>query len=58
MAVPWDIAVAYLLQGSFYCHSIYATVYMDSWRKPNLGPWGSEPGPPTRSMQELELTLG
>ena len=25
---------------------------------PNLGPWGSEPGPPTRSMQELELTLG
>lgn len=36
MAVPWDIAVAYLLQGSFYCHSVYATVYMDSWRKDSV----------------------
>ncbi|ERE91151.1 ceramide synthase 1 isoform X2 [Cricetulus griseus] len=36
MAVPWDIAAAYLLQGSFYCHSIYATVYMDTWRKDSV----------------------
>ncbi|KAL1023284.1 hypothetical protein UPYG_G00038700 [Umbra pygmaea] len=33
MTVPTDIAFAYLIQGSFYGHSIYATVYMDAWRK-------------------------
>ncbi|XP_068175079.1 ceramide synthase 1 [Antennarius striatus] len=33
MSVPVDIAIAYLIQGSFYGHSIYATVYMDAWRK-------------------------
>nr|XP_015826784.2 ceramide synthase 1 [Nothobranchius furzeri] len=33
MAVPTDIAVAYLIQGSFYGHSIYATINMDTWRK-------------------------
>ncbi|KAJ7993171.1 hypothetical protein DPEC_G00269650 [Dallia pectoralis] len=33
MMVPGDIAIAYLIQGSFYGHSIYATVYMDAWRK-------------------------
>ncbi|KAG7230743.1 hypothetical protein INR49_019557, partial [Caranx melampygus] len=33
MPVPTDIAIAYLIQGSFYGHSIYATVYMDAWRK-------------------------
>ncbi|XP_061883731.1 ceramide synthase 1 isoform X1 [Entelurus aequoreus] len=33
MSVPIDIAIAYLIQGSFYGHSIYATVYMDAWRK-------------------------
>ncbi|XP_029987979.1 ceramide synthase 1 [Sphaeramia orbicularis] len=33
MTVPADIAIAYLIQGSFYGHSIYATVYMDAWRK-------------------------
>ena len=36
MAVPWAIATAYLLQGSFYCHSIYATVYMDTCRKDSI----------------------
>lgn len=36
MAVPRDIAVAYLLQGSFYGHSIYATLYMDAWRKDSV----------------------
>ncbi|XP_015743942.1 ceramide synthase 1 isoform X1 [Python bivittatus] len=34
--VPMDIAVAYLMQGSFYCHSIYATLYMDAWRKDSV----------------------
>lgn len=33
MTVPTDIAIAYLIQGSFYGHSIYATVNMDEWRK-------------------------
>ncbi|XP_062868548.1 ceramide synthase 1 [Trichomycterus rosablanca] len=33
MPVPVDIAFAYLIQGSFYGHSIYATMYMDAWRK-------------------------
>ncbi|KAM4548101.1 ceramide synthase 1 [Odontesthes bonariensis] len=33
MTVPTDISLAYLIQGSFYGHSIYATVNMDAWRK-------------------------
>lgn len=36
MDVPTDIAIAYLLQCSFYGHSIYATVYMDTWRKDSV----------------------
>ncbi|XP_078524769.1 ceramide synthase 1 [Lissotriton helveticus] len=36
MEVPWDITVAYLLQGSFYAHSTYATLYMDAWRKDSV----------------------
>ncbi|KPP65769.1 ceramide synthase 1-like, partial [Scleropages formosus] len=36
MGVPADIAVAYLIQGSFYGHSIYATMYMDAWRKDSI----------------------
>ncbi|XP_010213041.1 PREDICTED: ceramide synthase 1 [Tinamus guttatus] len=36
MEVPTDIAIAYLLQGSFYGHSIYATAYMDTWRKDSV----------------------
>ncbi|OCU00887.1 ceramide synthase 1 [Xenopus laevis] len=34
--VPRDIALAYLIQGSFYAHSTYATLYMDSWRKDSV----------------------
>ncbi|XP_048832538.1 ceramide synthase 1-like isoform X2 [Brienomyrus brachyistius] len=36
MLVPTDIAIAYLIQGSFYAHSIYATFYMDAWRKDSI----------------------
>ncbi|XP_037673973.1 ceramide synthase 1 [Choloepus didactylus] len=36
MAVPRDIAAAYLLQGSFYGHAIYATLYMDAWRRDSV----------------------
>ncbi|NWV17941.1 CERS1 synthase, partial [Origma solitaria] len=36
MEVPTDIAIAYLLQCSFYGHSLYATAYMDTWRKDSL----------------------
>ncbi|XP_075063540.1 ceramide synthase 1 isoform X1 [Mixophyes fleayi] len=31
--VPRNIALVYLIQGSFYAHSTYATLYMDVWRK-------------------------
>ncbi|XP_043577341.1 ceramide synthase 1 isoform X2 [Chiloscyllium plagiosum] len=34
--VPKDIAIAYLAQCSFYGHAIYATVYMDAWRKDSV----------------------
>ncbi|KAM6167874.1 ceramide synthase 1 [Erethizon dorsatum] len=36
MVVPRDIAAGYLLQGSFYGHSIYATLYMDTWRRDSV----------------------
>ncbi|KAJ6664360.1 hypothetical protein lerEdw1_008579, partial [Lerista edwardsae] len=36
MEVPLDIALAYLIQSSFYAHSIYATLYMDAWRKDSV----------------------
>ncbi|NXC26479.1 CERS1 synthase, partial [Campylorhamphus procurvoides] len=36
MEVPTDIALAYLLQCSFYGHSVYATAYMDTWRKDSV----------------------
>ncbi|XP_036410707.1 ceramide synthase 1-like [Megalops cyprinoides] len=36
MAVPTDIAIAYLIQGSFYGHSIYASIYMDVWRRDSV----------------------
>uniref|UniRef100_A0A914Z7X9 TLC domain-containing protein n=1 Tax=Panagrolaimus superbus TaxID=310955 RepID=A0A914Z7X9_9BILA len=31
--VYWDIHFIYLTQAAFYVHSIYATLYMDIWRK-------------------------
>ncbi|XP_062815746.1 ceramide synthase 1 [Anolis carolinensis] len=34
--VPTDIAMAYLLQCSFYVHSLYSTLYMDVWRKDSV----------------------
>ncbi|XP_063311457.1 ceramide synthase 1 [Pelobates fuscus] len=34
--VPGDIALACLIQGSYYAHSIYATLYMDAWRKDSI----------------------
>uniref|UniRef100_A0A8C4NAG6 Ceramide synthase 1 n=1 Tax=Eptatretus burgeri TaxID=7764 RepID=A0A8C4NAG6_EPTBU len=33
MPVPLDIYAAYLFQGSFYLHSVYGTMYMDTWRR-------------------------
>uniref|UniRef100_UPI00358E3600 ceramide synthase 1-like n=1 Tax=Myxine glutinosa TaxID=7769 RepID=UPI00358E3600 len=33
MPVPLDIYAAYLLQGSFYLHSVYGTICMDTWRR-------------------------
>ncbi|XP_063770603.1 ceramide synthase 1 isoform X1 [Pseudophryne corroboree] len=34
--VPRNIALIYLIQGSFYAHSTYATLYMDVWRKDSV----------------------
>nr|DBA28308.1 TPA: hypothetical protein GDO54_008693 [Pyxicephalus adspersus] len=34
--VPTEIALLYLVQGSFYAHSVYATLYMDAWRKDSV----------------------
>ncbi|XP_032902868.1 ceramide synthase 1 isoform X1 [Amblyraja radiata] len=34
--VPKDMAIAYLVQCSFYGHAIYATIYMDAWRKDSV----------------------
>ncbi|XP_066492117.1 ceramide synthase 1 [Tiliqua scincoides] len=36
MEVPLDIALVYLVHSSFYGHSIYATLYMDAWRKDSV----------------------
>ncbi|XP_068127380.1 ceramide synthase 1 [Hyperolius riggenbachi] len=34
--IPTEIALLYLVQGSFYAHSTYATLYMDAWRKDSV----------------------
>jgi len=34
--IPWDITIGYLIQSSFYLHSIYGTIYMDIWRKDSI----------------------
>ncbi|UYV67150.1 CERS1 [Cordylochernes scorpioides] len=31
--VPWDIYAIYMVQCSFYLHSLYATLVLDTWRK-------------------------
>ncbi|XP_048085376.1 ceramide synthase 1-like isoform X3 [Alosa alosa] len=36
MPIPIDITIAYLIQGSFYGHSIYASFYMDVWRRDSV----------------------
>lgn len=36
MPIPTDITIAYLIQGSFYGHSIYASLYMDVWRRDSV----------------------
>lgn len=33
MPVAQDIYVVYVVQAGFYLHSIYATVFMDQWRR-------------------------
>ena len=35
-SVPTVIYVAYLLQISFYVHSVYATLFIDLWRKDSV----------------------
>lgn len=33
MSVPDDIRFLYFIECGFYMHSLYATIYMDAWRK-------------------------
>jgi len=34
--VPMEIYIAYLMQMSYYVHSVYGTIYMDQWRKDSI----------------------
>lgn len=36
MAIPSDVYFYYMIQGSFYTHSIFATLFMDVWRKDSI----------------------
>lgn len=36
MSVPGDITLLYFVECGFYLHSIYATIYMDAWRKDSI----------------------
>ncbi|CAB4007018.1 ceramide synthase 1-like [Paramuricea clavata] len=36
MSIPSDIYYLYCIQASFYIHSIYATLFMDTWRKDSI----------------------
>jgi len=34
--VPMDILSLYVIEAGFYFHSIYATIFMDAWRKDSV----------------------
>ena len=34
--VPFSIYIAYMVQISFYVHSVYATLFIDVWRKDSI----------------------
>ena len=34
--VPADIKWLYLVEAGFYIHSIYATIFMDEWKKDSI----------------------
>ncbi|XP_046857899.1 ceramide synthase 1-like isoform X2 [Xenia sp. Carnegie-2017] len=36
MPIPFDIYYLYCIQTSFYVHSVYATLFMDIWRKDSI----------------------
>ncbi|XP_064644935.1 ceramide synthase 1-like isoform X2 [Lineus longissimus] len=36
LVMPFDIYLMYMIQCSFYIHSIYATLFMDQWRKDSI----------------------
>jgi len=33
MPIPQDIYTLYVVEAGFYFHSIYATLFMDQWRR-------------------------
>lgn len=36
MAIPDDIRYLYYLESGFYFHALYATVFMDVWKKDSV----------------------
>ncbi|KAL9985157.1 hypothetical protein ACROYT_G007527 [Oculina patagonica] len=36
MPIPQDIYTLYVVEAGFYFHSIYATLFMDQWRKDSI----------------------
>ena len=36
MPVPQDIYMLYVVEAGFYFHSIYATLFMDQWRRDSI----------------------
>ena len=35
-STPYDVYIIYMVQFGFYVHAIYATLYLDQWRKDSL----------------------
>ena len=36
MPVPQDIYMLYVVEAGFYFHSVYATLFMDLWRRDSV----------------------
>ena len=36
MPIPQDIYMLYVVEAGFYFHSIYATLFMDQWRRDSI----------------------
>ena len=36
MPIPQDIYALYVVEAGFYLHSLYATLYMDRWKRDSI----------------------